>query len=729
MKLLSAMHCTAEVAPRTGAGPRGSHRRGLFGAIAIAALALGLVGCPDDGGNKCANGDFSCVEIPDIELIPGDAVLEFVDAGMAVGQTDTRTIRVINIGQTTLDLRNVVVKYTPPEGANDGAVPAFKLATLPVSLPFGIEVSGSDRFPQGLDIAVEYTKGDDDLARNAVLELSSNDPLDPVVSIQLTTALGVPALAVSANPVDFGLVPDEVQEPEVLNIRNTGNRELNVTGFQIAKDGRFGFKGDGFEAEGQEAIAGIDLETPIVVPAGEQRPITVTFRSDSPLPAEGELYIYSDDPFSGANGFKVNLVANKSGPCITVNPKKIVFGGKVVGQESIIDFEIQSCGTEPLTVSSITFGEGSSSDYTLDFSKLPEGFTDGPNASNALQIPINTKVIVGVKFVPDSVNPRDADNVPIPDEATVVIKSTGFDSTVEIPVSGAGADVVCPTPIITVSEGEEVIPQTVVHLSAAQSYAPFGAITVTNWTVRGPEGAPATLLLPSPAAVEPLAELNSVGLYTFTLQVRDEFANASGSVECPNATYDILVQPDQAIHIELTWNTPGDVDETDTDEGAGSDLDLHFTHQYGFDRGPDIDGDGVGDPWFHEKWDAFWYNTNPDWATFGETRDDPTLDRDDYDGAGPENLNLGIPESGVTYRIGVHYWNDWGFGVANPTVKVFHYADEIYNVSVQDMNELDMWCVGEINWPVPAVVRCSDDGQPEAITPRYINTFFQPPGF
>ena len=127
----------------------------LLSAIALAGLALGLVGCSDDGGDKCANGDFSCIEIPDIELIPGDAVIEFVDAGLAVGETDRRIIRIINIGQTTLDLRNVVVKYTPPEGAKDGAVPAFKLATLPVSLPFGIEVSGSDKFPQGLDIEVE----------------------------------------------------------------------------------------------------------------------------------------------------------------------------------------------------------------------------------------------------------------------------------------------------------------------------------------------------------------------------------------------------------------------------------------------------------------------------------------------------------------------------------------------------------------------------------------------
>jgi len=700
-------------------------------ALAFVCLAFGLGGCPDSGktpGGECDPndpGNFNCINIPDIELVPGEPILEIVDAGLQPGETVARTIRVINVGEAALKLTNVVLEYAPPVGAVDGNVPAFTLQ--PFDLPPTIEISGSDKFPQGLDIIVLYTKGNDTSSRDAKLILTSNDPLQPggKLEVTITTAVGIPALAASPNPVDFGLVSRDTVADGTLKLLNTGTRDLQVTGFQIARDGRFGFKGQGFEAEGPDAVAGIDLETPILVPEGEGRDITVTFRSDSPLPAEGELIIYSDDPISGSNGYRVNLVANKSGPCITVNPKKIVFGGKVVGARSIIDFEIESCGTEPLQVSNLAFGDGSSPDFTLDFTRLPEGFSAGPNPGNVLSIPINTKVTVGVEFVPDAVNPRDPDNVPIPDEGVVIVTSNGFDSKVEVPVTGAGADAACPTPVIVVTEGEEVIPQTVIHLSARESYAPFGAISDVQWTITEPAGAPETFVLPSATAFEPVAELNSVGLYTFKLKVRDEFGNSSGSLECPDASYDVLVQPDQAIHIELTWVTPGDSDETDTGEGVGSDLDLHFTHQDG--RGPDLDGDGIGDPWFDQKWDVFWYNSAPDWATLGDQRDDPTLDRDDYDGAGPENMNLSVPQNGVTYTIGVHYWNDWTFGPANATVKVFHYADEIYNVTLDDLNELDMWCVGEIRWPVPAVVRCALDGAPEAITPRYVNTFFQPP--
>lgn len=706
-----------------------SRRRPTSLAIAgLLAAALAFAGCGDSGGGsgECAPGDDFCAEdIPRIDLLPNDRRIEIVDAGMDPGQVQTRTIRVINVGEAPLDLRNVALEYTPPEGASDGPTPSFKLQPLAVSLPFAIEVFGGDAFPQGVDVIVEYTKGNDNLAREARLVLTSNDPLQPnrELEVLLTTAVGIPSLSATPNPVDFGLVPRDRKEEGTLTLLNTGTRDLQVTGFQIARDGRFGFKGEGFEAEGSDAVAGIDLETPILVPEGEGREITVTFRSDSPLPAEGELLVYSDDPISGGTGYTVNLVANKSGPCITVNPKKIVFGGKLVGATATIDFEIESCGTEPLELRNIEFAAGSSTDFTLDFSRLPEGFEAGPNPGNVLSVPINTKVTVGVIFVPDAINPRDPDNVPIPDEGTVVVTSNGFDATVEIPVTGAGADVACPTPVIVVEEGEEVIPQTVAHLSGRQSYAPFGSITEFLWSVEEPEGTPTPIFIPSSTAAEPVVELNSVGLYTFRLKVRDEFGNASGSDECPDASYLVLVQPDQAIHVELTWVTPGDDDETDTGEGVGSDLDLHFAHQNA--RGPDIDGDGVDDPWFDQKWDVFWFNKEPDWATLGDIKDNPTLDRDDYDGAGPENLNLSVPEDDVIYRIAVHYWNHWGFGSADATVRVFHYADEIYAVTYPELEDLDMWCVGEIHWPVPAVERCAADGDPEFITPSYVNSFFQ----
>ena len=51
---------------------------------------------------------------------------------------------------------------------------------------------------------------------------------------------------------------------------------------------------------------------------------------------------------------------------------------------------------------------------------------------------------------------------------------------------------------------------------------------------------------------------------------------------------------------------------------------------------------------------------------------------------------------------------------------------EIYNVTYESLKRLDMWCVGDILWPTPAVIRCAGEGEPEKVTPNYINMFFQP---
>lgn len=698
---------------------------------AVFALALTVAGCPDDGGNngECDPDDSICAgTLPRLATQPAESLLEIVDSGMSPGETLVRTVRIINIGDRALSIDAVRLEYTPPIGADDGGTPAFRLIPLASTLPVLIQTFGGLEFPQGIDIAVEYTKRNDALPRQATLVIDSNDRFfaQGRTRLNLTTEVGAPNLVVSPNPVDFGLVPrSDTPVARTLNLINAGPRALNVTGFKTRLDGRFGFRGPGFEETGADAFAGVDLENPIVVEAGQSRQIEVTFLSDSPSPAQGELLVFSDDPISGASGLAVSLVANKSGPCIDVTPRRVEFGGKVVGSVSTIDFEIKSCGTEALRISSLVWKAASSPDFELDFSQLPTGFELGPNPGNVLSIPVNESVVVGVTFVPDGVNPRNADNVPIPDEGVVLIGSNGYESQLEVTVRGAGAEVECPTPVIVVEEGEEVIPNTVIHLDGRQSFAPFGAIRDHFWSVTAPEGIARPLLIPSFTDPRPVAELNAVGLYTFSLKVRDEFGNSSGSAECPDATYQVLVQPDQAIHVELTWVTPGDADETDTGEGNGSDLDLHFAHQNAV--GPDLDGDTFPDPWFDRTWDVFWYNKLPQWGSFDPAvRDDPSLDRDDIDGAGPENMHLAIPEDGVTYKIGVHYWNDFGFGPAHATVKVFHYADEVYNATLENMNRLDMWCVGEINWPAPVVERCADEGQPEWITPNYVNMFFQP---
>jgi hypothetical protein len=693
------------------------------------AAPLGLGACSDDDGNGECQGAFCVQDAPALAFTPDERRIEIVDVAMQPGETTTRTFRIINVGTGDLRVRDISLNYKAPEGANDGGTPPFRVQPLPVELPFAVKPFGGESFPQGLEIIIEYTRKSDSLPRSVEVQVDSNDIRNPRQTILITTDAGAPRIATSPARVDFGLVPRST-EPTArpLTLLNTGSRTLNVSGFKLARDGRFGVRGPDFAVQGPEGLLGIDLPEAIEVPPGQSVSVLeVTFLSDSPAPAEGDLIIYSDDPSLAGSGHVVSLVANKSGPCIVATPRAVDFGGKLVGTVSTIDVKVESCGTEPLELKTIALGPESSLDFELDFSKLPEGFEAGPNPLNPVRIPVNESVTIGVVYVPDAVNPRDANNVPIPDEGRLLLGSNAFEAELPIDVRGAGSDVDCPTPVISVAQGEEVVPQTVLNLSGRQSYAPFGGITAYNWSItQWPEGTPRPVMLPSFTDPTPLVEVNSVGTYTFKLNVRDEYGNRSGAGACPDAEYTVLVQPDQAIHIELTWVTPNAAATTEDGEGRGTDLDLHFAHQNAV--GPDLDGDEVPDPWFDQTWDVFWYNPEPNWGSFDPgARDDPSLDRDDIDGGGPENLNLAVPEDGTTYRIGVHYWNDWRFGVVDANVKVFHYAELVYEATLPAMQPLDFWCVGSIHWPVAEVERCAPEGDPERVTPRYVNPFFQPP--
>ena len=270
----------------------------------------------------------------------------------------------------------------------------------------------------------------------------------------------------------------------------------------------------------------------------------------------------------------------------------------------------------------------------------------------------------------------------------------------------------CALPIIACAEGNEVIPQTVLHLHGEGSYSASGKITKWEWAVEQPSGSQ-SVFLPSNEVPGPAFEANVAGVYTFTLRVWDEVDSPS----CLPASYKVVVIPDTAIHIELLWHTPEDPDETDTGPDAGSDVDLHLLHP--FADGPDLDGNGKPDGWCDQLYDCFLFNPHPAWGSYDPAvGDDPHLDRDDSDGVGPENLNLAAPED-VIYRVGVHYSDDHGYGPSYATVRVYLWAQLVFEVADIMLVDLDMWEVCTIDWVSGEVhVACNYCGQYK-IEPQY----------
>jgi hypothetical protein len=178
------------------------------------------------------------------------------------------------------------------------------------------------------------------------------------------------------------------------------------------------------------------------------------------------------------------------------------------------------------------------------------------------------------------------------------------------------------------------------------------------------------------------------------------------------------------FRVELVWDTPGDPDQSDSGPEAGSDVDLHLAHPMA-DVGQDLDGDGRPDPWFDQPYDTFWFNPHPDWGEADPQEDDPYLDRDDTDGAGAEVISLRQPEDGATYRVGVHYWSDHGYGPSAATVRIYVNSQLVFEGTANLVHH-DLWEVATLDWPSGAVTAITQNGR-KKITPDYVNPSFFPP--
>lgn len=265
-----------------------------------------------------------------------------------------------------------------------------------------------------------------------------------------------------------------------------------------------------------------------------------------------------------------------------------------------------------------------------------------------------------------------------------------------------------PVAVIDVAEDDTVVPQTILHLSGASSYSARGAIRAWSWEVDQPVGSTNTFQ-PGPDARTPAFQTNVAGVYTFRLTVLDE----TGEASCVPAELSVYVVPDQALHVELLWSTPGDPDESDE---VGADLDLHF-----------VDPLAAPPGYFNIPFDCFWANKQPNWGSIDATAgDDPGLDLDDTDGRGPENLNFDRPEEGKRYCLAAHVWDDRNFGPSYATVRIYQHGNLTFERTDVALAKHDLWEVACIAWP-GAIVEDLAAGGTEKITHDFMNADFLQP--
>ncbi len=694
--------------------------RVVLASAALIALAS-WTGCGD--GNGDGNGDLSLDKRGELQVLePVDEIVS-VDIGIIeVGDSNSFTVRAQNNGQGPLNISSVSLIYNAPD-AGDSLGDAFVLET--VETPVILQVNEGE-----VSFNVVFKRQETFENRSATLRITSDSrpradgkKLDVYDIVFLENAPQAVAI-VQPNDIDFETVTLGTVGEKTVNVASTGSDQLCCHAFSLSGHPDFTFHHPDTEKAypvSDVTSTKVDLDEPFCIEPDETQNVRITFTPQTNTPANGTFILYCND--LKLEGHSVLLKANNEVPCVHVVPSEITFGGKIVATKAELPVEISNCGTSKLKISDIRLAEDSDPDFKLVFKSegVPSPKPFDPTAP--LVVPINEHYEVFVQYVPDVVSPLDADNKPIPDTATLIVDNNSFETSVQVPISGTGVEVDCPVAIINVEEGEQVVPQTTLHLKGDQSYSPNG-LNIKNWewSVEQPNGS-TSIFIPSATHDNPVFTVNVSGIYKFCLTVRDD----SNEESCEEACIDVVVIPDEAIHVELTWTTVGDADPNDIGEGKGTDMDLHFTHP--FATGPDIDGDGEADPWFDENYDCFWFYKTHNWGTFApDVDDDPHLDLDDIDGWGPENLNLNIPEN-VVYKVGVNFWNDHKFGESLASVYIYVYGELVESKEDVLLVNHDMWYAATIDWQpgnVITTILTTEEGDMR-ITPNYVNANFLPP--
>lgn len=465
------------------------------------------------------------------------------------------------------------------------------------------------------------------------------DPFDPEFSVCQDE--GVRECAYDFSEVGIG-------RPKLFSfaIKNPSQADLIIK--SIAIEGSTNFKLEG--------------EAPTIVEnnvGAEGKTVTVKYDPTTETAETARIVIVSDAE-NLLPGEDVVIELTGSGrslgaPTITVSPAECDFGDVGVNVRAFCDLSIGNDGNQELAVTEIDF---------TDDTPTPDVF--GPEGFFAIPTYIAPGTAVSVRFyaVP---------NVAAEITGGLVITSTDpAKSTVTVPFRVRGAQ--APTAIARVKSvngaassaaSPAVEPLDNVVLSGDQSVGQNGAsITGYAWEIveKPPES---SVTLNAPSAMDTGFRFSSASGVVNGLDVAGTFVvrltvtDSNGAVSQNDARVTLNAVPTEGLHIQLSWSSPE------------NDIDLHL----GRSNSPN---------WCSTD-DCYYGNcateiTRPNWDGQSGRTGDPSLDIDDLNGFGPENINIEAPVNG-SYVIGVHAYGSANFDPTDVTVKIFvggALADEIH---------------------------------------------------
>lgn len=472
--------------------------------------------------------------------------------------------------------------------------------------------------------------------------IAVGDPFDPAFSVCSSAPIDAqPNDFFRDCAFDFGEVDIGRARVFSFTIRNPSPVKLQVAsvGFLDGSDPAFAV--DGVAPE--EVAAGVgggvgDLGT--VVSVKFQPTVEGAVSAQLIIKSDGEnLDDNGDGKIDDAEQVVINLTANGVSRCkpkISMSPAACNFGDVGVGATAFCDLSINNDGECELVVSDLDFS---------DDTPFPTVF--GPQGN--FQVPTTVPGGTGVSLRLYA-RPQDTSLT----TGTLIISSFDPENpTVEVPLSVQGAN--APTCVARVSKvnGAAISPNDAapaieplddVEFSSDQSQSARagGVISNSEWSIiAAPAESSATLTNTTGTTTRfhfssASGNVNAVdvaGTFTLGLVVTDDLGAVSTQCQVT-----INAVPREGLHVQLTWDQPN------------NDIDLHLARN--------------GINWCSTD-DCYFAGTTRNW---GGGNKNPSLDIDDLEGFGPENINIEAPDNG-DYTVGVGmYTHD---SDATITVKIF----------------------------------------------------------
>lgn len=675
-------------------------------AALFALSAATLVACSDDPSEDFDESLYS----EDKAIVVGDVVeVAREQAAASGGAVDTNVVGQLTLSTTTItfDQSDVntgsSVKELAITNTGNGNLRLDSFAFLEDDADSDREIApvGEDslRYFQALQqgkkiyIAPDSTiklsfewKPVNTIPDTATLTIANNDPRSQDKEVRLQTPMLAPEISVEAR-VAFPRVAAGQRGTKITTIQNSGESPLQIKDIVLSPASTTDFKLSFPDPANLEDEMRDSARWKSTLAPGEQLPMRVIFTPDSDAPSNASVYITSNDP--NTSQAEIKLEGNAGTPCIKLGgvvaeedlttglTHRMEFGASQIGQATEKSITIENCSrTQELNVADIALPDDGGGFFSIVEDSLPEGL-DGEGAV----IPALEAVTFKVAYTPE------AEEINM--GKLTITNNDEVNAQLSVGLSGKGTNNVCPvasaeaTIVNTTGRPSteiSTIPLKTVQFQASNSRDPDGSVQRYEWNIISAPIDSGTRLQPSNRVENPRLFIDVAGEYEVELVVYD----ALGLASCKSSIVTILAEPDEDIHVQLSWDTPSDGDQLDD---TGTDLDLHYMRVSPTSK------------WNNPAHDVYWENPEGDWGIVGDPNDNPSLDIDDTDGKGPENINHDGPETG-SFAVGVYYYDDNGFEVSYATVRIYIEGQLKFEERDKYMQNEDIfWDVASITWP------------------------------